>query len=160
MWNRICQAFTFSVMVATIVGLMSSVAWAVIAFNDTKPPFGKYYLTIENKDAIQGGDYWARWNMERLRGDCRIGYVTLFYDSEGKEFVLDRKPMGPPSSVKPHPGEVKSYARKYTVPKDASLGAASMTSHIQWVCNDLRHSLGLIDFGQYNVATIQIIPQK
>lgn len=157
MINALRHIFTMATLVVTLLGIVSSGIWFVASLTDTKPPFGHYSLTIDPGTRVKpGGEYWAKWNIERMRGDCRIGYVTVLFDADGKEYTLDARPLGPPTKSDTHPGEVRSYARKYTVPADASPGQAGMTSRIEWVCNDVRQAFGLIDFGHYNTAHIMV----
>jgi hypothetical protein len=151
------QLFTITALAATLLGIVSSGIWFASELTDTRPPFGRYSLTIEPDTRVKpGGEYWAKWNIERLRGDCRIGYVTVLFDADGKEYVLDSAPLGPPSKPEVHPGEVRSYSRKYAMPADASPGKAGMTSRIEWVCNDVRQAFGLVNFGHYNTAHILV----
>lgn len=149
--------FTFATLVATLLGIVASGIWFVAELTDTRPPFGHHSLTIDPSTQVKpGGDYWAKWNIERLRSDCRLGYTTVLFDADGKEYTLDTRPLGPPAKSETHPGEVRSYARKYTVPNDAAPGQAGMTSRIQWVCNDVRQAFGLIGFGHYNTAHLMV----
>jgi hypothetical protein len=161
MITKIQKTFTVLTLTATVVGMLSSGVWFVSSLTDVKTPFGKYTLSVEpGTEVARGAEYWAKWNIERLRNDCRIGYVTVLFDAEGKEHVLASSPLGPPAKADVHPGEVRSYSRKYKVPSDAALGVASMTSRIQWVCNDVRKAFGLINYGHYNIETFVVVPAK
>ena len=158
MLKKIHQAAVFLALIMTIIGAISSSIWLVNQATDSKPPFGRYSLAIESGTSVQpGGQYWAKWSVERLRNDCKIGFTTVLFDSDEKEFVLARQELGPPAKNDIHPGEVRSYARKYTVPEDASFGPANMTAKIVWVCNDIRHAMGLIGYGHYNLAELNVV---
>lgn len=140
----------------TIFGMISSTLWTVSQIADTRPPFGEYYLTIEDPNVDVDSTYWATWNIERLRNDCKISFVTMLFDSAGREYILASSELSAPTFGEVHPGEVRSYSREYELPEGVSSGTAKMTARIRWVCNDTRHALGLIDVGNYNTIEIFI----